>query len=77
MAVDIERFVETAFEAFLRGGEGDTGRGRGGSGRHRLGTAGAVAVGVGLGLAARTAYHRIGAIDLERAASALEERLKR
>jgi hypothetical protein len=79
MAVDIERVVGAAVDSFLRGedrgSEGDS-HGRGG-GRRRLGGVGALAVGVGLGVAARAAYRRVRSIDLESAASTLEQRLKR
>lgn len=76
MAVDIERVVTSAIDSFLQGQDGDRTRRRRG-GRRRLGTARAIAVGVGLGLGARAAYERVRTIDLESAASALEERLKR
>jgi hypothetical protein len=79
MAVDIERVVGAAVDAFLRG---DAGESEGhahdrGSGRKRLRGAGALAAGVGLGLAGRAAYRRVRQIDLESAAEALEQRLKR
>ncbi|HYI79617.1 MAG TPA: hypothetical protein VEW67_02005 [Thermoleophilaceae bacterium] len=78
MAVDIERVVTAAVDSFLQDGEDGARRaGRGRGGRGRLGTASAVAIGVGLGLAGQAAYRRVRAIDLENAASALEDRLKR
>ncbi len=74
MSIDIERLATAAVDSFLHGADDDHGgdsRGRG------LRTAGAVAVGVGLGVAARTAYRRVRAIDIEGAATALEQRLRR
>jgi hypothetical protein len=79
MAVDIERVAGAAVDSFLRGGDSESeggSHGRGG-GRGRLRGAGGLAVGVGLGLLARTAYRRVRSIDLESAAGALEQRLKR
>jgi hypothetical protein len=76
MAVDIERVVTAAVDSFVQGQDDDrTGRRRGG--RRRRGRARAFAVGVGLGIAARVAYERVRTIDLESAASAIEERLER
>jgi hypothetical protein len=79
VAVDIERVVAAAVESFLHGEEKrdeDSGGGEG-SGRHALGATGAVAVGVGIGLAARAVYRRARALDIERIAAAVEDRLKR
>jgi hypothetical protein len=79
MAVDIERVIGAAVDSYLRGedrgSEGDS-HGRRGE-RGRLGGVGGLAIGVGLGLAARAAYRRARSIDLESAAGALEQRLKR
>lgn len=75
MAIDIERVAAAAVDSFLHGGDGE--RGDGPHRRGRLRTVGAVAAGVGLGVAARAAYRRVRAVDLEGAASALEERLER
>ncbi len=75
MAIDVERLATAAVDSFLHGEDGDRGHDR--QRRGGLRTAGAVAVGVGLGVAARTAYRRVRAIDMEDAATALEQRLKR
>lgn len=73
MAVDIERVVAAAVDSYL-GRESDSGPRR--RRRGRLRGAGTLALGVGLGLAAQAAYRRAREIDLESAASALEQRLK-
>lgn len=79
MAVDIERVVTAAVDSFLQGddGQSDGNARRRRNGRGGIGTAAGVAVGVGLGIAGRVAYRRLRGVDLESAASALEERLKR
>ncbi len=74
MAIDIERVVAAAADSYLGGERGTDDRG--GRGRGRLRGAGALALGVGIGLAAQAAYRRAREVDLETAASALEQRLK-
>lgn len=77
MAVDIERVAAAAVDSFLNGDDDRRRRDGSSPGRGWLRTAGPVAVGVGLGVAARTAYRRLRAVDLETAAAALERRLER
>jgi hypothetical protein len=74
MAIDIDRIAVSALDAFLEG-ERNEGRPREGRGR-RLGGAGAVVLGAGLAVVARAVYSRARSLDLERVASAVEEKLR-
>lgn len=70
MRLDLERIVTAAVDSFLhQPAEPERPR-------RRFGRARAVAVGVMVGALGRTAYSRLRSLDLERVASALEQRLK-
>jgi len=75
MAVDINRMAASALDAYLEN-ERNEGHPREERGTSRLGGIGAVALGVGLGVAARAVYSRVRSLDLERVASAVEEKLR-
>lgn len=70
MGLDLERIAAAAVDSFLhQPAEPERSR-------RRLGGARAVAVGVVIGAAGRSAYGRLRSLDLERIASAIEQRLK-
>jgi hypothetical protein len=75
MRIDLDRVVTTALESYLQSEHAEQ-NGRRNEDRRRFGRVGAVAVGVVVGLAARKAYDRARALDLETVAGALEKRLK-
>jgi hypothetical protein len=75
MQIDVSRIAVSAADALLDG-ENQSRNGGVPERRQGLGAAGAVAVGVVLGAAARAAYVRARSLDLERVASAVEERLR-
>lgn len=70
MGLDLERIAAAAVDSFLRQPVEHE--------RHRPRFRGvsALAAGVVLGVAGRIAYDRLRSLDLERVASAVEERLK-
>jgi hypothetical protein len=72
--VDLDRMVVAAVDSYLRPEETSNHRPR--RKDRRLGGVPAVGLGVVIGLAARKAYDRARALDLETVAGALEKRLK-
>jgi hypothetical protein len=77
MAIDVDRIAASALDAFLEDGRNEKrAPAREKHGNRRLGGVGAIALGVGLAVAARAVYHRARSLDLERVASAVEEKLR-
>jgi hypothetical protein len=74
-ALDLNKITSSAVEGYLEGAKPSS-NGHEAARQRRLGSGAAVAVGVGLAVAARAAYKRIRGFDLERAARAMEGRLK-
>jgi hypothetical protein len=75
MAVDINRMAASALQTYLEN-ERNEGHPRKQRGNRRLGGVSAVALGVGLAVTARAVYNRARNLDLERVASAVEEKLR-
>lgn len=77
MAVDFNKIVSAAAEAYLGEGRQDSPNGRTGedAGHHRFGGIGAVALGAGLAVAARAVYARVRRFDLAQVAGKVEGKL--
>jgi hypothetical protein len=75
-AVDLNKLVSSAVEAYLREEQQSTdGRAPEKKGHRRLGRGAAVATGAGLAVAGRAAYRRIRHLDLEQLGRAAQKKL--
>jgi len=70
MGLDLERIAAAAVDSFLRQPAEPERH------RRRFGGVSVLVAGVAIGVAGRAAYDRLRSLDLERVASAVEERLK-